>query len=306
VSAATAGAPGAVRELRLEVEPPSPYRLPRRSSMDGLLRARAGVLHRLVHVDGARVHVRVTQLASGRVLFGAAAADPAHARWAIERMRIAPGVDHDLGEVHRRFRDDPLIGRALRADPGLRLRGRPDPFEALAWAITEQLIEFERAVGIQRRLVAALGRRCPDTGLRDSPAAAAVAAQAPARLESFGLSAGRALALRRAAHEVAAGRVDLLGPDHERGWQRLRAIPGIGSWTVEMLALNGQGRLDQLPAGDLGLLKLAGRLLTGDPRARATEPEVRALFAPYGRWQGLAAAYAFRSGGSPINALGGG
>ena len=49
--------------------------------------------------------------------------------------------------------------------------------------------------------------------------------------------------------------------EHEPGWRRLRAIPGIGSWTVEMLALRGQGRHDQLPAGDLGLLKLVGRAL---------------------------------------------
>ena len=37
-----------------------------------------------------------------------------------------------------------------------------------------------------------------------------------------------------------------------------------------MLALHGQGRHDQVPAGDLGLLKLVGRPLSGgDPRARA-------------------------------------
>ena len=137
------------------------------------------------------------------------------------------------------------------------------------------------------------------------PPAAVVAAQAPALLESFGLSAGRALALRRAAREVAAGRVDLHGPDHEAGWRRLRAIPGIGSWTLEMLALTGQGRVDQLPAGDLGLLKFVGRTCSGDPRRRASEQEVRDFFAPYGRWQGLAAAYALRLGGIPANAIGG-
>ena len=39
-----------------------------------------------------------------------------------------------------------------------------------------------------------------------------------------------------------------------------------------MLALHGQGRHDQLPAGDVGLLKLVGRTLSGgDPQARAQE-----------------------------------
>ena len=57
---------------------------------------------------------------------------------------------------------------------------------------------------------------------------AALAGVAPARLESLGLSASRSLALRRAAAEVSSGRVDLRASDHERGWTRLRAIPGIG------------------------------------------------------------------------------
>jgi 3-methyladenine DNA glycosylase/8-oxoguanine DNA glycosylase len=59
-----------------------------------------------------------------------------------------------------------------------------------------------------------------------------------------------------------------------------------------MLALHGQGRHDQLPAGDLGLLKLVGRALGGgDPRARADERQVREFFAPYGEWAGLAATH---------------
>jgi 3-methyladenine DNA glycosylase/8-oxoguanine DNA glycosylase len=86
--------------------------------------------------------------------------------------------------------------------------------------------------------------------------------------------------------------VNLEGPDHELAWRRLRALPGVGSWTVEMLALCGHGRYDQLPAGDLGLLKLVGAELSGgDPHAFAQESQVRAFFAPYGAWAGLAAAH---------------
>ncbi|MDQ6916077.1 MAG: DNA-3-methyladenine glycosylase 2 family protein, partial [Actinomycetota bacterium] len=93
------------------------------------------------------------------------------------------------------------------------------------------------------------------------------------------------------AREVAAGRIDLHAPDHERAWRRLRAIPGIGRWTVEMLALRGQGRYDQVPAGDLNFLEAVGRLRTGKPHARATEDEVREVLAPYHPWAGLAGAY---------------
>ena len=65
-----------------------------------------------------------------------------------------------------------------------------------------------------------------------------------------------------------------------------------------MLALTGQGRLDQLPAGDLAYLKLVGQLQSGgDPYVRATEEEVVRLFAPYAPWAGLAGLHALRSGG---------
>ena len=254
-------------------------------------------MHRLVHAGDEPVVVRAACLSSDRVLFGASAGSRAAAEWGIERMRVALGVDQDLRAFHQRFRFDPLIGRALRADPGLRVLGRPVPFEALVLAICGQLIEFERAAEIARRLTFAFGRRCEETGLRDSPDAAVLAGQAPALLESMDLSAGRALALVAAAREVASGRVDLFDSDHERGWRRLRAIRGIGSWTTQKLALTGQGRLDQLPAGDLAYMKLVGRLRAGDRRARAGEEEVAAFFERYSPWAGLAGVYALQSGG---------
>jgi 3-methyladenine DNA glycosylase/8-oxoguanine DNA glycosylase len=283
-------------EHRVVVRPRWTFRLPRRVGRDGLTRWRGSVLHRLLHAGEEPVLVRVVQLGPDRVLFGAQASERPAAQWAIERMRLALGIDHDLRPFYDRFRFDPLIGGALRSDPGLRVTGRPDPFEALAWAVCEQLIESERAVAIQRRLVARFGRRCAVTGMRDAPTAEVIAAQAPARLASLDLSPGRAMALVRVAREVASGRIDLHDPDHERAWRRLRTIRGIGSWTVQSLALCGQGRVDQIPAGDLAYLKLVGRVRTGDPRARATEAEVAAFFAPYEPWAGLAGAHALRAG----------
>lgn len=293
----------------MEVTPAWPFRLPRQSGMDGVLRYRGGVLERLLHHGDEPVHVRVAQTAPDVVLLGARSPSPDAARHGIERMRFALGVDEQLHEFQRELADDPLIGRSVRARPWLRVRRRPEPFEALAWAICEQLIEYERAAAIQRRIVAAMGPRWDGWGiapaprresqggyadaLRDVPSAGALAGVAPARLESFDLSESRARLLVRVAREVTCGRVDLHNPDHERGWRRLRAIRGVGPWTVEMLALHGQGRYDQVPAGDLGLLKYVGRRLSGgDPRACAREQEVREFFAQYGRWRGLAAVHA--------------
>jgi len=289
---------GYALEVRVEVRPRWTFRLSRRVGLDRVARIRGGVLHRLLHCGSDPVFIRVVQLSPDRVLFGAQADRRDAAEWGIERMRAALGIDLDLRPFYERFRFDPLIGAAVRVNPGLRAAGRPDPFEALVWALCEQLIEYERAAAIQRRLVARLGRRCAVTGMANSPTAAVLAAQSPALLESFGLTETRALALVRLAREVASGRVNLAEPDHERGWQRLARIRGVGPWTLETLAFTGQGRLDQIPAGDLAYLKLVGRLRSPDPRARATEEEVRELFAPYAPWAGLAGLHALHGAGN--------
>jgi DNA-3-methyladenine glycosylase II len=272
-----------VPEIRVEVRPPWPFRLGG-GSMDGLMRRRGAALQRLLRIDGEPVLVGVVQPAADRVLFAARAGTETAAHAGIARMRFATGVDDDLRPFYDRFRDDPVIGRSVRSNPGLRVRRQPQPWETLLGAITEQLIELQRAMAIQRRVIAAFGYRCPQTGLRDGPTPATIAAVAPAQLVAFDLAPKRAIALRRVAGEVAAGRVDLARHDV----RRLLAIRDIGPWTVEMLGLHGQGRMEVVPAGDLGFLKIVGRLLTGNPRARADETEVRAFFEPYGEWKGLA------------------
>lgn len=287
-------------EVRIEVVPRWAFRLPLRGGMDGVQRRTGAMLERLLHVGAGderrAVVVRVAQTAPRCVLFGAWAPDHAAAYEAIRRMRFALAVDDDLEPFHRAYRDDPLIGSSVRRNATLRPMRRPVAYEALAWAVCEQLIEFSRAAEIERRIVRHLGEQCPDTGLRDVPAPAAVAGCAPARLESFDLAGRRAIALVRASREVARERIDLEGPDHERSWRRLEAIPTIGRWTTEILAYHGQGRYDVVPAGDLGFIKMVGRWQSGgDPRARAEESDVRALFARYGEWAGLAASHALRS-----------
>ncbi len=277
-------------EHRLDVEAPWPLRL-RGNSADGLFRRRGKAVQRLVHAGGAPVLVGAVEVAPQTVRFGARGPTAEVCAKGIERMRFATGVDEDHRPFHEAHRGDRYIGRAMRAFPGLRVHRRPDPWEALAWAITEQLIEYSRAVVIQRRLIGAYGHRCAVSGLRDAPPAGALAALAPAQLAAFDLPQHRASTLWRVAREVASGRVDLAAAEHEAGWQRLRRIPGVGSWTVEMLALNGQGRNDQVPAGDLGYIKIVGRITTGHPKARADEAEVRGFMARYGQWQGLAGEY---------------
>jgi 3-methyladenine DNA glycosylase/8-oxoguanine DNA glycosylase len=284
-------------EVRREVIPAWPFRLPGSGGMDGVARRHGGVWERLVHVEGVPVVVRAAQPSAERVVIGARGEAEDVCEEAIFRVRRAFGVDQSLRAFYDRFRDDPLIGPSVRARPHLRVTRRTEPFEALAWAVCEQLIEYERAAAIERQIVFRLGRRAPSWDgtrtLRDLPTARTLAGTSPALLQSFDLAAGRALSLIKAAREVASGRVDLDADDHERGWRRLRAIPGIGSWTIAVLALHGQGRYDVLPAGDLAYIKLVGRAQAGGrPSARATEEEVLAYFARYEGWMGLAGIHA--------------
>jgi DNA-3-methyladenine glycosylase II len=290
------------RPLEVEVRPPSPYRLPRGSS-DRTLRMRGGVAARLLHVGGSPVLVRAWQPARDRVRFRAEAVDPelisrppivaapdrgpaagAQLAEAVERMRRALWVDADLADFHRRFRRDPLIGPLIRRMPGFRPKGRPWPWEALAAAVVGQLIEAERAALIERRIA---GRWGPKLGegrgaLRDVPGPAAIAGRAPAELEQLELVGRRAVALRRLARDVAAGRCRIESPE---GDERLLARPQIGPWTVQCLGLFGRNQLDSLPAGDLGYIKLVGRL-AGLGR-RATVAEVEEFYAPYEPYRGL-------------------
>ena len=277
--------------VEVEVKPPWPYRLPRSSGGDGTLRSpRPGIVCRLLHVGGEPVVVHAWEAGKQRVVFRATGfTTRENLRLAIGRMRFALGVDEDLSGFYARFRGDRLVGPAVRARPWHRPRRRPWPWEALAWAVTAQLIEAVRAAEIQRRIVGRWGRRhrMADGVLRDLPEAATIADRAPAELAAMDLAPSRALALLRCAREVAGARVDPGSPDDD---PRLRRVPGIGPWTLQCLGLGGRGDPDSLPAGDLAYVKLVGRL-AGLGR-RATVSEVEEFFAPYAPFRGLAGSFA--------------
>lgn len=286
--------------LEVEVRPPSPFRLGP-GSADRTLRVQGGIATRLLAVDGAPVLARAWMRGPGRVAFRADAVDPARLTipvsceeprpagreelaTAIERMRFAVGVDEDMSAFHQRFRRDPLVGPIIRRRPDFRPRRRPWPWEALAQAVCGQLIEASRAAVIERRIVGRWGARLGEGrgALRDTPPAALIAGRAPAELQSMDLSGGRSVALRKLAVLAAGGRCDIASPDSDA---RLLAIPEIGPWTVQCLALFGRGDMDSLPAGDLGYIKLVGHL--ANLGRRATVPEVEEFYAPYEPYRGL-------------------
>ena len=214
----------------------------------------------------------------------------------IARMRFATGVDDDLRPFHERFRDDPVIGRGRAREPAAAGPAQAAAVGGAAWRDHRAADRVRARGGDPAPADRRLGRRCPETGLRDGPPPAAVAGAAPARLASFDLAPKRAIALRRAAAEVAAGRADLGGdraptrlPSRRGGCAR---SPDIGPWTRRDARAprarpprRGPGRRPRLPQDR----RAAAR--PGNPKARAEVAEVREFFAPYGDWKGLAGEY---------------
>ena len=79
-------------------------------------------------------------------------------------------------------------------------------------------------------------------------------------------------------HALAEGDVVLdPGCDWNSARDRLMALPGIGPWTTEMIAMRGLGDPDAFPGSDLGVLVAAKQL--GLP------PEVRALTRHSAAWR---------------------
>jgi DNA-3-methyladenine glycosylase II len=282
------------RSLEVVVRPASPYRLPSRSGPDLLLRVRRGVVHRLLHLDGRPVVVRCWPKRDG-IAFRAESGDGGEVgeerlERAIGGVRFALAVDDDLSGFYAAFNRDRILGPVIRRKPWIRPRRRPSGWEAIAWAITRQLIEAERASAIERRIVRrwgpelAFGDGAP---LRDMPSAEVIAARSPAELQGADLSAGRSVALIKVAREIASRRADPVDPESD---QRLRRIREVGPWTMQLLGLEGRGDADSLPAGDLNYLKLVGRLARLG--RRATVEEVEEYFAPYEPYRGLAVTFA--------------
>jgi 3-methyladenine DNA glycosylase/8-oxoguanine DNA glycosylase len=299
--------------IEVEVRPRFPVRLPRRAGGDGVTRMREGVLERMLHVGPCPVRVRCWHVRSG-IRIRAEPLDPRLAIHhddsiecreagepeldvAIGRMRFALGLDDDLGEFFGAFKRDPLIGPAIHRRPWARPRRRPWPWEALAWAVTEQLIESSRASAIQRRIVRRWGPKAvpgrPSARpLMDVPSPGLIGGRAPAELVAMDLTEARSLALVKCAREVAAGRVDLEDPASDK---RLLAIREIGPWTMQCLGHYGRGDPDSLPAGDLAYVKLVGYL--AKLGRRATAAEVEEYFAPYAPFRALAGSFALAGWG---------
>jgi AraC family transcriptional regulator, regulatory protein of adaptative response / DNA-3-methyladenine glycosylase II len=172
----------------------------------------------------------------------------------VERVRRLLDADCDPVAVDEVLGRDPLLGPLVAARPGLRVPGHVDGNEIAVRAVLGQQVTVKGARTLAERLVRKLGGplAAPDGTLTHLfPSAEAVAGD---DLSGIGLTGPRTRALRALAAAVAGGVVALEpGADRAETRRALLALPGIGPWTVEYVALRALGDPDAIPLTDLGL-----------------------------------------------------
>ncbi|HWV09743.1 MAG TPA: DNA-3-methyladenine glycosylase [Pseudomonas sp.] len=174
----------------------------------------------------------------------------------IGRVRKMFDLDANPGQIARHFASDMHLAAMLARNPGLRLPTAFDPFEQAVRAIVGQQVTVKAAVTITGRLLTRLGTPLVDgpTGIeRLFPGPQALA---EANLEGIGMPGKRVQTLQHFAGQIASGELRLDLHDGSAALiERLCALPGIGPWTAEYIALRAFGEADAFPASDLGLLK---------------------------------------------------
>src|SRR3954469_7041830 len=258
--------------MDVTVRPAWPSQPPRGA---GLLKRDGHVVRRAMMIDG-ELHLAEAAWQGEEV-----PRRGSHER-AVERLRFVLALDDDLAPFHRAHRADPLLGRALKARPKLRVLRKPEPFEALAWAIIEQLIDTQAAGNIAWAFTRRHGRRHPSGAWAAPPRSAFANAAA---LEACGLAPTQARTLARVA------RVPL---------ERAATVRGIGEWTLAPLDLFGRGIYDVPLAKDVGMRNAYARI-AGLRTGSVTEEQFAPVLARYKPYQGLVAMYmvaaGWRSGG---------
>lgn len=195
----------------------------------------------------------------------------------VARCRRLFGLDRPASEAAA-LAADPLLGDVVRANPGVRVPGAWDPFEIAVRIILGQQVSVAGATTMAGRLVEEFGTPVPGLeamGLSHVfPAATTLASASVDRLQSLGLTGARARTIRDVARAYSEERVRLdPGVELDELIASLEALPGIGPWTAQMIALRAAGQPDAFASGDLGLRRAVGRLAGLEGPADAAEVE---------------------------------
>jgi AraC family transcriptional regulator of adaptative response / DNA-3-methyladenine glycosylase II len=216
----------------------------------------------------------------------------------VERVRRLFDLDADGDAVSAHLGRDPTMAPLVARRPGLRLPGTMDRFELAVRAVLGQQVSVAGANTIAGRLVRLVGARIPRQDgeapamLTHLPVAAErLAAARPVAIAGIGIPRARAACLVSLARAVADGELpELAGggpaPEPEGFIRRFTALPGIGTWTAEYVAMRALGWRDAFPAGDLGLRKAMGGI---------TEAALRGAAERWRPWRAYAAQHLWAS-----------
>lgn len=218
----------------------------------------------------------------------------AHGAQIAPRIRRLFDLDADPARITATLGASPVTGPLVRACPGLRLPGACDAFEIVVRAIVGQQVSVKAATTLMGRIVQRLGvplAMAHGTLTHLFPGAAAIAA---GDLVAIGMPGRRVQALQAFAREIAADRLSLREPTATLR-PKLLALPGIGPWTVEYIAMRALGDTDAFPASDLVLCKLLAR----DGHAQNAR-ELAALAAEWRPWRAYAALHLWHAAASAV------
>ena len=185
----------------------------------------------------------------------------AHSGQLVEAARHA--LDLDADPVHTA----PLLATLAALHPtsamtaGLRMPGSFDGFETAARIVLGQQVTVAAARTLTRRLIERFGVPVETpwpTLHRCFPDAVTIAAATPDSIGELGIVRQRVIALQALARAVAEGLPLHRGAPLASTQEALLALPGIGDWTTQLLALRVLGWPDAFPATDIGLLKALG------------------------------------------------
>ncbi|MHA6493614.1 DNA-3-methyladenine glycosylase family protein [Pseudomonas borbori] len=176
----------------------------------------------------------------------------------IQRVRRMFDLDAEPLRIAAHFANDAHLARSFASHPGLRLPTAFEPFEQAVRAIVGQQVTVKAAVTITGRLLNRFGEPLPAGASSEAvqrlfPSPQAIAA---ADLTGIGMPGKRVQTLQHFAAQIASGELLLdMSQGSAQLIERLCALPGIGPWTAEYIALRAFGEPDAFPTSDLGLLK---------------------------------------------------
>jgi len=195
---------------------------------------------------------------------------------AIARCRRLLDLDADPEAVVDALGADADLAALVAKAPGQRIPRTVDEPELALRVVLGQQVSVKAARTHAARIVAAYGRPMTDSegGLTHVfPTIENLADIDPALL-AFPKSRRRTLTALITA--LADGDVVLdAGCDWNRARAQLLALPGIGPWTAEVIAMRGLGDPDAFPASDLGVLLAARQVGLPDSARALTEQSAR-------------------------------